>query len=90
MDVSFADLSKRSREIVRALESNERVTVLYRGRPKAILQPIAGQAEQPAVSAKDHPAFGLWKDRDDLKDVASHVRGVCRGRFDARRGPQSG
>jgi antitoxin (DNA-binding transcriptional repressor) of toxin-antitoxin stability system len=81
---SFVDLRKKSSQILRALERNEKVTVLYRGRPKAILQPIAGQVGQPAVRAKDHPAFGLWKDRDDLKDVAAHMRRLRRGRFDAR------
>jgi antitoxin (DNA-binding transcriptional repressor) of toxin-antitoxin stability system len=83
MKASFVDLRKKSAEIIQALDRNEKITILYRGRPKAIMQPIAGQENAPAVKAKDHPAFGLWADRDDLKDVTAHVRELRKGRFDA-------
>jgi antitoxin (DNA-binding transcriptional repressor) of toxin-antitoxin stability system len=83
MKASFVDLRKKSAEIIQALERNEKITVLYRGRPKAVMQPIAGQKNMPAVKAKDHPAFGVWADRDDLKDVTAHVRELRKGRFDA-------
>jgi hypothetical protein len=33
-------------------------------------------------SAKSHPAFGMWKDRKDMKDVAAYVRRLRRGRYD--------
>ncbi|MBN2560320.1 MAG: type II toxin-antitoxin system prevent-host-death family antitoxin [Phycisphaerae bacterium] len=81
MKASFVDLRKKSREIIRALDRNEHVTVLYRGRPKAIMRPIAHQGEHPGVKTVDHAAFGLWKDRQDLRDVPSHVRKLRQGRF---------
>jgi hypothetical protein len=28
------------------------------------------------------PAFGMWKDRADLKDVPAYLRQLRRGRFD--------
>ena len=83
MKASFLDLRRRSKEILRALERNEPVTVLYRGRPKAIMQPLAVGGEPSGSKAADHPAFGLWADRDDLTDVAAHVRRLRRGRVDA-------
>ena len=83
MKASFLDLRRRSREILRALERNEAVTVLYRGRPKAIMQPLNGGGGGDQAKAADHPAFGLWADRDDLTDVAAHVRRLRRGRVDA-------
>ena len=83
MKASFVDLRKKSAEIIRALKRNERVTVLYRGKPAAVMQPIGDGGDQPVAKAKDHAAFGLWADREDLTDVAAHVRTLRKGRFDA-------
>jgi hypothetical protein len=82
MKASFVDLRKKSGEIIRALHRNESVTVLYRGKPAAIMQPIGGQTGRPVIKAADHPAFGLWADRDDMTNVAAHVRDLRKGRFD--------
>ena len=38
MQVSFVDLSKKSAEIIKALSQKECVTVLYRGKPAAIIE----------------------------------------------------
>ena len=83
MKASFVDLRKKSSEIIRALGRNERVTVLYRGKPAAIMRPIGEESEEAIGNAKDHPAFGLWADHQDMKDVAAHVRQMRKGRFDA-------
>lgn len=82
MEASFVDLRKKSSEVIRALHRNEPVTVLYRGEPAAVMQPIGAQADKPVVKAADHPAFGLWADRDDMVDVAAHVRDLRKGRCD--------
>ena len=81
MKASFVDLRKKSSEVIRALHRNEPVTVLYRGRPAAVMQPITAQAGTLAIKAADHPAFGLWADRGDMTDVAAHVRDLRKGRF---------
>jgi antitoxin (DNA-binding transcriptional repressor) of toxin-antitoxin stability system len=82
MEVSFIDLQKNSSQIVRALHRNERVMVLYRGKRVAVMHPIAGQGTK-AGSARVHAAFGMWADRADMSDVASHVRKLHRGRCDS-------
>ncbi len=82
MRASFVDLRKKSGEIIRALNRTEQITLLYRGRPKAIMRPIANEGEPVVCKTKDHPAFGLWADREDLQDVAAHVRKLRKGRFD--------
>lgn len=82
MKATFVELRTKSGEIIQALERNEPVTILYRGRPKAVMQPIAERRES-AGRTKDHPAFGLWGDRHDLQDVAGQVRVLRRGRFNA-------
>ena len=83
MRASFVDLRRKSAAIIRALQRKEPVTVLYRGIPAAIMQPIDQQPAEAMRRAKSHAAFGMWADRDDLQDVASHVRRIRRGRFDA-------
>jgi len=81
MEASFVDLRKRSGEIIGALRRNESITVLYRGRPAAVMHPIAEGSSSRAVA--DHPSFGQWADRDDLADPAEYVRQLRRGRFHA-------
>lgn len=63
MHASLSDLSKKSAEIIRALKRNQRVTVLYRGKPAAVTHPIDDPGDAP-IRAQDHPAFGIWRDRE--------------------------
>lgn len=83
MKASFVDLRRKSAAIIRALQRKEPVTVLYRGVPAAIMQPVDQPPDTPVGSVKKHAAFGMWADRDDIGDVASHVRRIRRGRYDA-------
>lgn len=83
MKASFVDLRRKSADIIRALKRKEPVTVLYRGVPAAIMQPVDQQPTEPSSSVKNHAAFGIWADREDIVDVASHVRRIRRGRYDA-------
>jgi hypothetical protein len=80
---SFVDLRRKSAAIIRALQRKEPVTVLYRGVPTAIMQPIDQPPAEPGSSVRNHAAFGIWADRADIEDVASHVRRIRRGRYDA-------
>lgn len=82
MKASIVSLRRRMAEVLRALDRNEPVTILYRGRKRAILMP-AGRGEHESKSVTDHPAFGMWKDRKDLEDVRAHVRELRKGRFHA-------
>ena len=59
MKATFVDLRKRSGEIIDALNRNEAVTVYYRGKPKAVMRPIAKAPEKPARSVKHHASFGM-------------------------------
>ena len=81
MKATFVDLRKRSAEIIRALDRNEEVVLHYRGRPRALIQPLSPQAEKGPRKVEDHPAFGMWKDRADMADVSAYVRGLRRGRL---------
>ena len=81
MIVSFLDLRKRTRDILKALNRNESITLLYRGKPKAVMSPVSENAEKAdRPLASDLPAFGMWADRDDLDDLESDVRELRKAR----------
>ena len=80
MNVTFVDLRTKSAEIIIALDRNETVSVYYRGRPKAIMQSLPAGTAKKVISAADHPACGMWADREDMKDVEAYVRRLRKGR----------
>lgn len=80
MKATIVDLRYRMKEVLRAVERGETVTVLYRGRAKAQILPVAEKRGAARLDAS--PAFGLWKDREDLREVSGYVRRLRRGRFD--------
>jgi len=82
MEASILDLRRRMRDVLRALDRNEPVTILYRGKKKAVLQP-SRQAGRCGGEISDHPAFGMWKDREDLQNVATTVRDLRKARHHA-------
>ena len=83
MDASIVDLRYRMKSVLRAIDRGETVTVLYRGKVKAKLMPVALSSEASAAEApktQDQPFFGMWRDREDLADPASFVRKLRRTR----------
>ena len=60
MEASFVDLRKKSKEIINAIKRKEKVTVLYRGKPAAIMNPINTTSDTTQLSASKHKAFGMW------------------------------
>jgi hypothetical protein len=59
MKASIVDLRYKTKEILKALSRNERVTVLYHGKVRGVIHP-AGQDLKTRV--EDHPFFGMTKD----------------------------
>jgi len=82
MKASVLDLRRRMAEVLKALDRNESVKILYRGRERAVLVPV-GMTQRKGRLVKEHAAFGMWKDHDQLQDVAAHVRRLRKGRFHA-------
>jgi antitoxin (DNA-binding transcriptional repressor) of toxin-antitoxin stability system len=82
MEASILDLRRRMAEVLRALDRNESVKILYRGRQKAVLIPAGspGGQRRPVAGL---PVFGIWKDYEELADVAAHVRKLRKRHFDA-------
>ena len=80
MKASILDLRRRMSEVLRALERNETVSILHRGKEKGIIYPTNRKEQDAVSSVTEHPAFGMWKDRDDLQDVDRAVRNLRKGR----------
>ncbi len=80
MNATIVDLRYRMKDVLRAIDRGETVTVLYRGKEKAILMPVGSALDSGAAKTADQPLFGLWKDREDLSAPASYVRNLRRPR----------
>ena len=76
MKASILDLRRRPKEILKALERNETVTITYRGKVKGIIQPVRAKG---TMRASEHPSFGMWKDRTS-ESVEQFVRRMRKGR----------
>ncbi len=70
MKASIVDLRYRMKDVLKAIDRGEPVTVLYRGKEKAQIVPI----QKARMKVEDHPFCGMWKDRDDMKDPVEWVR----------------
>ncbi len=78
MKASILDLRRRMKDVLLALDRNETITILYRGKEKAILSPTK---QSISKSVQDHEAFGMWQDREDMADVDAYVRKLRKGRL---------
>jgi antitoxin (DNA-binding transcriptional repressor) of toxin-antitoxin stability system len=88
MKATVLDLRRRMKDVLESLRRNEPVTLLRRGKVVGTIQPPGAPPDSarrgPASRcASSHPAFGLWKDRADLRDVEAGVARLRKGRFDA-------
>lgn len=80
MKASVVDLRHRMRDILRAVDRNEPVTILYHGKERALIVPLPKRGERP-MRIEDHPFFGMWADREDMEDVEAYVRKLREPRY---------
>ncbi len=59
MKASIVDLRYKTTDILKALDRNESVTVLYHGKIKGVIKP---SREKTVSKVKDHPFFAMHKD----------------------------
>lgn len=77
MKARIVDLRYRMKDVLKAVDRGETVTVLYRGKEKAKLVPVRAATPE---RIRDHPAVGMWKHRKDMQDPAGRVRELRQGR----------
>lgn len=79
MKITFLELRRDPGKLLEALERNEEITISRRGQDIARVIPTS--QNQNDVDIAQHPAFGIWADREDMRDPSEWVRQVRKGRF---------
>ena len=77
MKATIVDLRYKMKEVLKALERNERVTVFYHGKAKGVLVPAQSQK---TGNIQEHPFFGMFGESnesvagelDDLRQPRYH------------------
>jgi prevent-host-death family protein len=81
MEASIVDLRYRMKDVLRAIDRGETVTITYRGKEKARLVPSEAAAGRTLVNPRDHPFVGMWKDREDMADPVAYIRKLRQPRY---------
>lgn len=77
MKASVVDLRYKMNDVLKALDRNEEVTILYRGKIKGILIPSRKKNQRKMI---DHPFFGMSA-RTDKKSVQEQMDDLRRARY---------
>ena len=80
MEASIVELRHKMKDILRALDRNETVRILYHGKERALLVPSKRRSKKP-VKMEDHPFVGMWADDKEKEDVAAYVRKLRKDRY---------
>lgn len=78
MKATIVDLRYKMNDVLKALDRNEKVTVLYRGKVKGVLIP-SGPKKQMKIT--DHPFFGM-SSQVSKKSVLDEMADLREGRYD--------
>lgn len=75
MQASIVDLRYKMKDVLKALDKKERVSVLYRGKVKGIIIPVEQQRAVLRVQA--HPFFGMYAaTQRPVDEVMEALRGA--------------
>ena len=72
MEATVVDLRYHMNDVLKALERNESVRVLYRGRVKGILRPAV---RATFSKVREHTFFGSSTSRESVDKTMSRLRG---------------
>ncbi len=76
MKASVIDLRNKMSKIIKALDRNEKVILMYHGKEKAEIIPIRSEVN---LKIKEHPFFGMNRGSD--KKVEEQMNDLRGGRF---------
>jgi antitoxin (DNA-binding transcriptional repressor) of toxin-antitoxin stability system len=73
MKASILDLRYKMKDVLKALDRKEEVTILYHGKVKGVIVPIN---ERKQKKVKDHPFFGMLQDSNiSVSEEMENLRG---------------
>jgi antitoxin (DNA-binding transcriptional repressor) of toxin-antitoxin stability system len=79
MKATVVDLRYKMNDVLKALDRNEKVTVLYRGKVKGTLVPAKKQKKNLKIS--EHPFFGMFS-QDKETSVTEELNKLRGSRYD--------
>ena len=77
MKASIVDLRYKTRDILKALDRKESVTVLYHGKIKGVINPVGPQS---TLKISDHPFFAM--EFKSSEKVLDELEGLRKTRYD--------
>ena len=77
MKASIVDLRYKTKDILKALERNESVTVLYHGKIRGVIQPVKNTQTK---EVKEHALFGMNKTSEQT--VLEELESLRKSRHD--------
>ncbi len=78
MVVTAKQLRSHPSRILKKVQQLGSVTVTLRGKPVAKLTALG---MKKVMRAADHPAFGMWAGREDMKNVEAWLRKIRKPRY---------
>jgi hypothetical protein len=72
MKASILDLRYRMNDVLKALDRNEKVSILYHGRLKGVISPAAAPLNKKVA---EHPFFNLQKEGKPVEQEMERLRG---------------
>jgi len=75
MKASVVDLRYRMNEILKAIDRNEEVTILYHGKVKGVIKPKISMGRR---RISDHPFFNMYQTKETVDERMDDLR---RGRY---------
>ena len=73
MKASVVDLRYRMKDVLKALDRNEDVSILYRGKTKGVITAEVNRTQKPVA---EHPFFGMRSgDERNVEAVMEQLRG---------------
>ena len=72
MEASVVDLRYRMNEILKALEHNEDVSIMSRGRLRGVIKPVRGK---PGIKVREHPFFSMLESSETVEQQVDRLRG---------------
>ena len=78
MKATVVDLRYKMNDVLKALDRNEKVTVLYHGKIKGIIIPAERESHSKKIT--DHPFFGM-SSQNNKKSVLEELNDLRKSRY---------
>ncbi len=72
MKISVTELRRRMNKVWQALEHNEEVWIVSRGKPKGVIKPVNAK---PQIRVQDHPFFNMLTHPETVEQQMNRLRG---------------